>query len=222
MSKYRLSEESGLLFFWDDKDLSSSEHLESDFEVRVSHILSSIRGFYNLEVGSGPGRWSQIYKGQEYIGVDLDRRSAVYAHSKYGCDVIVGDARHLPFRDKVFDSVFSLGTVEHFPETSISISEQVRVSKGRVLISVPNLISPFILPSLVRSMKRRDNGASYQQYFGTRFTARSFRSILLSCGCEIIFSTTLGISLPPRFQKLLSPLNRPFGNELFFIIRKHA
>lgn len=207
--------------YWEDKDLGDSSALDSDFERRVAKILYAIQGRVNLEIGSGPGRWSQVFANSEYVGIDLDRGAAAYAHSKYCRDIVVGDARMLPFRDDAFDSAFSLGTVEHFPETSRSIREHIRVCRGMVLISVPNLLSPFIISSFVRSIKRLDNGASYQSYFGKRFTSRSFRAVLLASRCEIIQSATFGISLPPKLQKFFSHFNSIFGNELFFVVRKN-
>ena len=52
---------------------------------------------------------------------------------------IIGDARSLPFKDNSFDFVYSLGVVEHFPQTLKAIQEQARVVKkgGKVLLTVP-------------------------------------------------------------------------------------
>jgi ubiquinone/menaquinone biosynthesis C-methylase UbiE len=54
---------------------------------------------------------------------------------------ITADVRELAFKNSVFDLVYSLGVVEHFPETAQAVKEMARVSKngGYVLITTPRL-----------------------------------------------------------------------------------
>lgn len=54
---------------------------------------------------------------------------------------VQGDARALPFRDDTFHLVYSLGVIEHFPETLQALKEHTRVAKldGYVFIIVPNV-----------------------------------------------------------------------------------
>ncbi len=209
---------SGPQTYCDDKSIFSVT-LDTDFERRISTILRSIHGRVNLEVGSGPGRWSQVYCDSEYVGVDLDRQIAAYARKKWNREIIVADARYLPFRDDVFDSVFSLGTVEHFPETALAVHEHLRVCSGPALISVPNLLSPFILLSMFRSARRRDNGARHQEYFGKRYTIKYFEHVLTDCHARVLRSFTTGLSIPDSYQCRLGFLS-PIGNELFFMVKK--
>lgn len=65
------------------------------------------------------------------------------------------DVRALPFRDGVFDYVYSMGTVEHFPETELAVREIYRVLKpgGRAILGVPNRCDPFLRPALARALQ---------------------------------------------------------------------
>lgn len=50
---------------------------------------------------------------------------------------ILADAQFLPFRSRVFDSVWSISVLEHIPEWSQALQEILRVSKDKVLLEVP-------------------------------------------------------------------------------------
>ncbi|MDX1502309.1 MAG: class I SAM-dependent methyltransferase [Thermoanaerobaculia bacterium] len=64
---------------------------------------------------------------------------------------VVADVRALPYRDGIFDAVYSMGTVEHFEETEHALTEIRRVLRpgGRAVIGVPNRFDPFARPLLV-------------------------------------------------------------------------
>jgi ubiquinone/menaquinone biosynthesis C-methylase UbiE len=55
------------------------------------------------------------------------------------CEIILGDALKLPLPDKSFDVSYSLGLFEHFSleEQKRFLSEQARVTKKRIVFSVP-------------------------------------------------------------------------------------
>ena len=60
----------------------------------------------------------------------------------------VGDVRAIPFQDGAFDLLYSMGTIEHFPDYRVAIAEIYRVLKpgGRAIIGVPNKTDPFLRP----------------------------------------------------------------------------
>jgi len=71
--------------------------------------------------------------GRELVGVDLSREMARLAKGRLGrgAEVIVADAAHLPFRDEVFNYVYSIRTLIFVPrgEKGRAIREMVRVLK---------------------------------------------------------------------------------------------
>jgi len=107
------------------------------FEVLVSlcNISKNV-----LEIGVGKWRMVDLLTNRKvkakFVGIDIVNFRELRNRSS-----IIGDARILPFRDNSFDLVYSLGVVEHFPQTNVSISEHSRVTKngGHVLITVPHL-----------------------------------------------------------------------------------
>lgn len=93
-----------------------------------------------LEVGVGKGRMVSILRENgiyaEFYGADITENAKLS-----GTHAVIGDARKLPFPDNTFDLAYSLGVIEHFPETSSAVAEHARVVKkgGRVLITTPHL-----------------------------------------------------------------------------------
>ena len=100
-----------------------------------------------LEIGSGTAIDSYILaesSSARVVGIDISLPSLAVAArcSEYFARPIglaAGDATALPFSDASFDIVFSQGVVEHFPDPSAMLLEQVRVLKpdGILIINVP-------------------------------------------------------------------------------------
>jgi SAM-dependent methyltransferase len=119
------------------------------------------RGARILEVGAGGSHTLgglALGLGCEAWGVDPDEpglRSTRSMALRNGTAVrmVQGDGFKLPFPDEVFDTVYSLGLIEHFEsiESESLIAEHVRVCRpgGRVLVSVPNLLN---LPHTVNKL----------------------------------------------------------------------
>jgi SAM-dependent methyltransferase len=85
------------------------------------------KGTVNVDICRG-GRNRQV--GDQTAGEILNPRRI--------SNFIVADACHLPFRDKVFDSVFSSHVIEHTPDPFLMFKEVNRVSKGTVTIRCPH------------------------------------------------------------------------------------
>lgn len=100
-----------------------------------------------LEIGSGTAIDSYILaesSSANIVGIDISLPSLTVAArcSQYFARPIglgAGDTTALPFADGTFDIVFSQGVVEHFPDPSAMLVEQVRVLKqdGILIINVP-------------------------------------------------------------------------------------
>jgi len=88
--------------------------------------MEELRGL-KLDVGCGNRKLGDI-------NVDIDK------HVKPD---IVCDIHHLPFKDKIFSTVFNYHTLEHKGVKPVkAIKELLRVSKGTVEIQVPHWLSP--------------------------------------------------------------------------------
>lgn len=121
--------------------LEDSYRLSPGEEVYFPRLLSIAKKSRRvLEVGVGKGRMVSILRDNdvdaEFYGVDITDNA-----KRSGAAAVIGDARKLPFKDATFDLVYSLGVIEHFPETRLAVSEHARVAKegGHVLITTPHL-----------------------------------------------------------------------------------
>ncbi len=102
-----------------------------------------------LDVGCSWGRWSiaAARKGYSPVGIDPSL-GAVMAGKRVAAQLdlpsrfLVGDARHLPFRDQAIDTVFSYSVIQHFSygdaDQSIREAARVLVPSGTCLIQLPN------------------------------------------------------------------------------------
>ena len=91
-----------------------------------------------LHIGCGRGKQLQ-YLTSKYesicVGIDI----VPFKISNF----IVSDVCYLPFRNEIFDIVFSLGVIEHTKETEKAVTESRKVlrNRGQCLHSVPNMFS---------------------------------------------------------------------------------
>lgn len=94
-----------------------------------------------LDVGCGRGDFTKGFKdlGMEVLGVDLEKGNSEMLK---GIEVKLGDIENqpLPFRDEIFDFVFSKSVIEHFKTPDNFIKEIYRVLKpgGRIITMTPD------------------------------------------------------------------------------------
>jgi len=76
------------------------------------------------------------------IGIDNNKKAIDKFNDK---NLIYGDVRELPFKDKTFDSVILGEVIEHFFDINKILSEcsRVLVPKGKIYITTPNTYSFF-------------------------------------------------------------------------------
>jgi len=102
-------------------------------ELRVAPLM--------LDLGCGNGQFSVSVFKEVGVGIDVSSK-AIKASKGLGLytNLIVCDARRLPFSDNVFTTVFSNCTLEHIPEVEKAIQEVGRVLKnnGSFIFTVPS------------------------------------------------------------------------------------
>jgi len=100
-----------------------------------------------LEVGCGVGTdlLQFAMAGADVTGIDLTQESSSLAKSRlqaYGRqgEVLITDTETLPFRDSLFDLVYSWGVLHHTPNPEKAISEIHRLIKpgGKICIMIYN------------------------------------------------------------------------------------
>lgn len=115
----------------------------------------------------------------------------------------VADVRSLPFRSGAFDLIYSMGTIEHFPEHDVAVKELFRVLKpaGTAIIGVPNKLDPFLRPLLVVLLQRL---GLYAYGMEKSFTPGALRRLLESAGFRVTALT--GILFLPGWLRMLDLL----------------
>ncbi len=176
-----------------------------------------------LEVGCSNGRWLRWFNkeyGCEVWGLDKEELGLVGSGGVI--KFTIGNALSTPYKDGVFDAVFSLGLVEHFSKRDKCriLKEQERVLRkgGYLICQVPHL-SFFSLDYF------------YVKYFydfrkGTkhfRTTKRELTAYFRKLGLRIIFSGFTGcvgeMNLFKQLRKL-DVFNRLLAGEIVIIGKK--
>ena len=109
-----------------------------------------------VEVGSGPGRFTEIMLEANASVTTFDLTDAVYVNRENNAHkgtiaFFRGDAMAMPLRESVFDFAVCLGVLQHVPDPAAALHEMVRVVRpgGRLCIDwyikEPGL-SPFYQP----------------------------------------------------------------------------
>ena len=104
--------------------------VENDFAAIRSVIRDELRPAADrrtLDLGCGPGAFSDLFWSEGYLGVDINPRYIAYARRHYRGAFLAGDARHLDLPDGRFDQVLVFGLLHHLGDTdSVAVLQEVR------------------------------------------------------------------------------------------------
>jgi len=127
---------------WFRRELASEERAMLDQIAQLAQISPTDRV---LDVACGTGVVSFVLAPQarEVVGIDISpgmlakARAIRHRRGIRNVHFVLGEARHLPFRDEQFDAVICRLAIHHFPQPELEIREMARVLKagGRLVIS---------------------------------------------------------------------------------------
>jgi len=105
-----------------------------------------------LEVGCGSGMGLPYLRDHARLAVGGDYTMGLVREAREhvaGAPLLRMDAQHLPFADRVFDTVLMLEMVYYVPDLDAAVAECRRVLRpgGKLMISVPNPDRPDFNPS---------------------------------------------------------------------------
>lgn len=132
-------------------------------------------------------------QGASAFGVDIAEPTVRQARSSFAHGSLggaVADVRQLPFLDRSFDAVYSMGTIEHFRDPGVALREMHRVLRpgGRAIVGVPNRWDPFLRPLLVAVLSLL---GLYAYGFEKSFSRRGLRRMLHEAGFEVGAETAI-------------------------------
>jgi SAM-dependent methyltransferase len=147
-------------------------------------------------------RWG-AEQGARPAGLDIAFdivREARNVLQNHGPKFVVSDIRTIPFQSDSFDLIYSMGTIEHFPDYDASVREIFRVLKpeGTAIIGVPNKLDPFLRPLMVSVLQRF---GLYAYGSEKSFTPRALRRLLQSAGFRV--KAMSGILFIPGWLRML-------------------
>jgi exosortase/archaeosortase family protein len=150
-------------------------------------------------------QWIQA-QGAEVAGIDISGPVIHLARREFGTAPLLAagaDVRALPFADGTFDAVYSMGTIEHFPESDVAARECLRVLRpgGRAIIGVPNRCDPFLRPALVAVLSLL---GLYDYGLEKSYSRRGLRRLLETAGFDVV--ATDGILFIPGWLRMLDLL----------------
>lgn len=111
-------------------DAVSDEILSLVLENAVGRVL-------DLGCGIGPYLGHMARRGFDVVGVEYSQVVARLAVA-LGRPVIAASATEIPFPDKCFDTVVMIEALEHVPDPHAALREIVRVTRKRLVMTVPN------------------------------------------------------------------------------------
>jgi SAM-dependent methyltransferase len=149
--------------------------------------------------------WAAGEKGAAPVGLDISlpivrQARRHFAGLRTPPRFVVSDIRSTAFRDDSFDYLYSMGTVEHFPNCRLGLEECFRVLKpgGTAIIGVPNKLDPFLRPLQVAALNRL---GLYAYGYEKSFTPGELERILRSIGFKVVART--GILFLPGWLRIL-------------------
>lgn len=111
------------------------------FKNKTGLDKSQLQGKVFLDAGVGTGGYAKavIDGGGSVVGIDLSLavESAQENIGRYtNCDIIQADLFNLPFREQVFDGIYSIGVLHHTPDPKKAFQALVPFLKKGGVISV--------------------------------------------------------------------------------------
>jgi len=137
-------------------------------------ILAEFPAQNVLEVGCNIGanlRWIATYRPPHHVyGVDINLRAlAELRQALPNVNTLWGLARELPFRDRWFDLVFTMGVLIHQPESTLLLvmEEIVRCSRRYILCGeyYAEHTTEVLYRGQTGALFKRDYGRIYQELF---------------------------------------------------------
>ncbi len=118
-----------------------STQSEDTFMQDTGFTREALSGKLILDAGIGAGRFAEVVTrwGGEVVGVDLSYAvDAAYDNigERRNLHIIQADILHLPFREGIFDYVFSIGVLHHTPDTKRAFTALIPLLKTNGEIAI--------------------------------------------------------------------------------------
>jgi ubiquinone/menaquinone biosynthesis C-methylase UbiE len=129
-----------------------AEEQEAKYKAALESVKVSLDSVV-LDAGCGSGLlFKHLAQAKLIVGVDISRNLLLQAKQRalgLNAGLIVADADHLPFQDKVFSVVFAFTVLQNMPKPQETLVELKRVSKVDASFVLTALRKAFSLDSFL-------------------------------------------------------------------------
>jgi ubiquinone/menaquinone biosynthesis C-methylase UbiE len=128
------------------------------------------RGVRTLDLGCGPGAFSDLFAGEDYVGADINRRFIDHAGRHCQGRFVVGDARKLDLPEAAFDQILVFGLLHHLPDDDLRavLHECARLLApgGRILVieDIPAVSRLNVVGHLLHAIENGSHIRSPESY----------------------------------------------------------
>jgi len=144
----------------------------------------------------------------EVFGLDFSLAMVKEAKKK-GVKVILGDAHHLPIKEKAFNAVMFFTSLEFLDENQ-ALNEAQRILKnhGWLILGVHNRLNPWNLYRKIKAKFKKDSVYKTIKYY----SASSLKKLLRKKSFKIEFiSTCVFLPLNSKLEYFLEKLDLKIG-----------
>ncbi|HET7295250.1 MAG TPA: class I SAM-dependent methyltransferase [Vicinamibacteria bacterium] len=147
--------------------------LENDFQeirARIRRDLVLGRGLRSLDLACGPGAFSDLFDGDDYVGVDLNRRYIDHARRHRRGTFVEGDARCVELPDARFDQILIFGLLHHLPDADVRAvlgeCRRLLAAGGRALVieDIPTLSKLNLIGHLIHNVENGEHIRPPEEY----------------------------------------------------------
>lgn len=155
--------------------------LENDFKAiraLIRRDLGLVPGVRTLDLGCGPGAFSDLFEKGDYVGADLNARYIDYARKHRKGTFVVADARQLDLPDQRFDQILIFGLLHHLPDEIVrdvlSECHRLLVPGGHALVieDIPAISKLNLIGHLIHNVENGEHiraAGEYRTLYQERF-----------------------------------------------------
>jgi ubiquinone/menaquinone biosynthesis C-methylase UbiE len=147
--------------------------LENDFKAIRARIRGNLDlgpGVRSLDVGCGPGAFSDLFTAGEYTGVDLNARYVEYARRHKKGRFLCSDAQQIDLPAQSFDQVLIFGMLHHLPDDVVrgvlAECRRLLIPGGRVLAieDIPAVSKLNLIGHLIHNVENGEHIRPTEEY----------------------------------------------------------
>ena len=152
--------------------ISGTNESEQTFKSKTGFDLKKLKNKLVLDVGCGSGRFTEVVEkyGGAVVGIDLSFSvDAAFKNLgfKENVHIIQADIFDLPFREGIFDYIFSIGVLHHTPNTEEAFKCLPKFLKNKAEIAI------WVYSNEGFSTKMYNRISEFYRFFTTKMSKKA-------------------------------------------------